>query len=107
MISNRIPFGDLESDTYDRVKATSIDIQKFLPDDDDFNLLRNRMITLTERSLVTYFPNLVDHKNVVCWHIPHMYSKQSQEKSEMVSEYTCNIEKVCNKNVLHVIVIIS
>ena len=60
-----------------------------LPNRHEHTIQRENYITLTER-MITDLPCLQFLKSVVCKHIPHQYSKEMSEKSEMVgsSPYT-------------------
>lgn len=85
MVKHRISFLQMESDEYTRTLATDIPISTFLPDDDDWSRLTERMNVLVQRILVKSIPNLAGKKEEVCWHIPHQYSEESSKKSEIVS----------------------
>lgn len=58
-----------------------------LPTRHEHHLQRENYITLTERAIVE-IPCLACLKPVVCKHIPHQYSKEMAEKSEMVLHST-------------------
>ena len=58
-----------------------------LPTRHEHHLQRENYITLTERAIVE-IPCLECLKPVVCKHIPHQYSKEMAEKSEMVLHST-------------------
>ena len=58
-----------------------------LPTHHEHHLQRKNYITLTERAIVE-IPCLAFLKPVVCKHIPHQYSKEMAEKSEMVFHST-------------------
>lgn len=58
-----------------------------LPTRHEHHLQRENYITLTERAIVE-IPCLECLKRVVCKHIPHQYSKEMAEKSEMVLHST-------------------
>jgi hypothetical protein len=80
MVKSRISFHNLESQTYERRDAVTIPLRHYLPGETDFNLLHSRMVVLTEISLVTFFVNLQQHKDIICWNIPHAFADQSKKK---------------------------
>ena len=67
-----------------------------LPSRHEHHLQRENYITLTERAVVE-IPCLSFFKPVVCKHIPHQYSKEMAEKSEMVLHITLSKKSLlCN-----------
>ena len=56
-----------------------------LPDENCQNMVTRDRIVLISRVLVTYFKAFAPLAKAVTWHIPHQFSKEMSEKSEVVS----------------------
>lgn len=78
-LSNQLPSAD---------DIRNITVSDLLPSQEDENLLKSELSSLVSRTLCTYmdaFANLD-----VEWSIPHQYSIESRQKSEIVSLFcTC------------------
>ena len=55
----------------------------FLPNISDITAVKSNMVVLVSRILTQYFPGLAPLSKVVPKHIPHRYSSQMRQKSEV------------------------
>jgi hypothetical protein len=61
-----------------------------VPNHEDYEALYADFKVLIQRALVEHIPALKDYHDLVEFHIPHPYSKESSKKSNVVSiKYTC------------------
>lgn len=82
-VENRVSGNHLSSEKPDIGDLLRMENGLCLPSGHKHHLQRENYITLTERAIVE-IPSLAFLKPVVCKHIPHLYSKEMREKSEMV-----------------------
>ena len=82
-VENRVSGNHLSSEKPDNGDLLHMENGLCLPSGHEHHLQRENYITLTERAIVE-IPSLAFLKPVVCKHIPHLYSKEMREKSEMV-----------------------
>ena len=82
-VENRVPGNHLSSAKPAADAVMQMENGVCLPTCHEHHLQRENYITLTERAIVE-IPCLAFLKPVVCKHIPHQYSKEMAEKSEMV-----------------------
>ena len=82
-VENRVSGNHLSDKKPDVDGLLQMENGQCLPSRRDHHLQRENYITLTERA-ITEIPCLAFLKPVVCKHIPHQYSKEMREKSEMV-----------------------
>ena len=66
-------------------KLMDLELSKLLPSDDSNFAVESDFITLVSRILVKYLPALSFLKDVVVHHIPHQYSQEMAQKSEVAS----------------------
>lgn len=66
-------------------KLMDLELSELLPSDDSNFAVESDFITLVSRILVKYLPAFSFLKDVVVHHIPHQYSKEMAQKSEVVS----------------------
>ena len=64
-------------------KLTEVPADYFLPQQSDIVAVKNNMVTLIGRILTQYFPALAPLSKVVPKHIPHQYSYQMSQKSDI------------------------
>lgn len=64
-------------------KAKDIPLHQFLPSPYDYEDVEHRMVQIVVRLLVDYIPFFKDVR--VQRHIPHQYSPESAQKSQVVS----------------------
>ncbi|KAJ7380525.1 hypothetical protein OS493_008990 [Desmophyllum pertusum] len=81
-VENRVSGNHLSDKKPDVDGLLQMENGQCLPSRRDHHLQRENYITLTERA-ITEIPCLAFLKPVVCKHIPHQYSKEMREKSEM------------------------
>ena len=62
-----------------------LELSKLLPSEDSNFAVESDFITLVSRILVKYLPALSFLKDVVVHHIPHQYSQEMAQKSEVAS----------------------
>ena len=62
-----------------------LELSELLPSDDSNFAVESDFITLVSRILVKYLPAFSFLKDVVVRHIPHQYSQEMAQKSEVVS----------------------
>ena len=86
-VENRVSGNHLSSAKPDADAVMQMENGVFLPTPHEHHLQRENYITLTERAIVE-IPCLACLKPVVCKHIPHQYSNEMAEKSEMVLHST-------------------
>ena len=94
IVKNRVDFNDMESLAHVKRLATSIHLSMFVPGKIEFDALRQRMVVLTERVLVTYMPNLHAYHDLITMHIPHPHSEESKNKSEIVNIFCLKLKKI-------------
>ena len=75
---------DLDS-IHPQADILSIPNDAFIPVASDHQSLYSDFKTLIKRTLVEYIPALKDFKDLVEYHIKHDYSKESEKKSNVVS----------------------
>ena len=80
---NKIPFRNLTDEN--ESLASAIPIGKIVPSQEDFESLKKRMEGIAERILADNMECFTDVK--VEQHIPHQYSEEANQKSEIVSLY--------------------
>ena len=67
------------------LQAKDIPLASYFPNKEDEDMLQMRMETMVSHILVRHVPHFRQHyKDVVTWHIPHRYSKESAVKSTLV-----------------------
>ena len=86
-VENRVSGNHLSSGKPDADAVMQMENGVFLPTRHEHHLQRENYITLTKRA-IEEIPCLACLKPVVCKHIPHQYSKEMAEKSEMVLHST-------------------
>jgi hypothetical protein len=78
-VLNEIPYSKAT------LRASDLPISTFLHNMADSEMLRERMTVLVSRILVTHLAHFkACYKDTVVWHIPHEYSMESAQKSELV-----------------------
>lgn len=82
---NRVPTVDLEVHRNNTVPALSLPLDTYLPQPEDYNALRDRMVVLVERLIVEEFAFFHAYRDVVLKHIPHKYSTEMSRQSSVVS----------------------
>ncbi len=82
---NRVPTVHLEVNRNNVVPATSLPLDVWLPQPDDYASLRYRMEVLVQRILVDEVPFFKTYADVLVRHIPHKYTKEMAEVSTIVS----------------------
>lgn len=85
-IKDRVKADDLNN-LQPQADVLTIPNSEFLPNEDDVKALKNDFQTLIQRTLVNYIPALEGYKDVVEYHIPHLYSEESAKKSKVVSVF--------------------
>ena len=86
---DRINSLHLSDDSPSPEDVESIPLHKLLPCEMDEVDLRSQMTVIVERILCTHIPFFEDVKDNIIWHIPHQYSNESAQKSEMVGLIMC------------------
>jgi len=86
---NRVSCGKTATSTA-TVKAVDIPVTAFLTSTEDYDCLKERMSVVISRILANYVPFFRQQSQV--YHVPHLYSVESAQKSELV----------CNRSVLHI-----
>ncbi len=82
---NRVPSTHLDWQT-PHTSATDIPISKFLPDKEDFQMLRCRIVTIIQRILVKHLTFFHQHfADIPVQHIQHAHSAESAEKSQVLN----------------------
>lgn len=67
------------------IAAKDLPLTTFLPSEDDRKHLRSRMETIVSRVITMHISHFNKHyRSLVNWHIPHQFSKESAQKSELV-----------------------
>ena len=84
-VENRVSGNHLSSVKPSPENLLQIENGLCLPSRHEHHLQRENYISLTERALVE-LPCLELLKSVACKHIPHQFSQQMREKSEIVRE---------------------
>ena len=79
------------------VHAVDLPVMTFLPSDDDYDVLRARMIVVAMRMLRTHLTYCVEAE--VEDHIEHEYSEQMSQKSELVNLGLFNANPSSNEGV--------
>lgn len=82
-VENRVSGNHLSDTKADADGLLQMENGLCLPSPQDHHLQRQNYITLTTRAIVE-IPCLAFLKPLVCQHIPHRYSKETREKSQMV-----------------------
>ena len=83
-VRDRVYMSQFSNDIEVRDTA-SINLQEVLPTCKDEEILRKNFAILVGRTLVKYIPCLAQHGNELGKHIPHEFSKEMSQKSEVVS----------------------
>jgi len=65
------------------LKALDIPVTAFLPSADDYDCLKERMLTVVARVLGHHIQFFRQH-SAITYHVPHKYSAESARKSELV-----------------------
>lgn len=83
---NRISFHELSTESH-TVPAKHLDLNTFIPSKHDWDTLKDRMVVLATRMLVTSgLSHIISlGEDAVTWHIPHEYSAESTCKTQLVS----------------------
>lgn len=66
-------------------KLMDLELSELLPSEDSNFAVESDFITLVSRILVKYLPAFSFFKDVVVHHVPHQYSQEMAQKSEVVS----------------------
>lgn len=82
---NRIPQPASRLLNDHKVRASSLPFEAFVVCKEEVDMLRNSHLILIQRCLVTNISCLNHLKTEVVWHIPHLYSKESSNKSETIN----------------------
>lgn len=76
--------------TLPQADILSVHNEAFVPNHEDYEALYADFKVLIQRTLVEHIPALKDYHDLVEFHIPHPYSKESSKKSNVVSiKYKC------------------
>ena len=86
----RIPTGHLSAESPPAHVIRSLPLQNFLPSEADKILLKTELQTVIKHILVNKIPELCDVD--ACWHIQHLVSAPSRQKSSIVS---CFLFQTC------------
>lgn len=84
-VHSRVSGLDLDS-THPQADILSIPNDAFIPGDQEYFDLHHDFKTLMKRTLIENVPCLENLKHLVEYHIQHQYSKQSEKKSNIVSD---------------------
>ncbi len=85
LTENRIGFLHLYDNEPTR-DASLIPLHHFLPSEEDWTMLRQRMEVIVERLIVEICDGMTEtFYDCVTYHVPHQYTKESSEKSYIVS----------------------
>lgn len=84
-VVNRVPTVHLEVHRENVIPASSLPMEVWLPEQEDYDALHLRMVVLVERLMVQELAYFDKFKDVVCYHIPHKYTKEMAQQSLVVS----------------------
>ena len=90
-VLDRVDGRDLDIDE-PQADITSLPLQTFLPSREDCDFLKKEFAVLLSRTLVDKLHFLHPYKYCIPTHIPHRYSTEASEKSEIVSISIENLE---------------
>ena len=83
---HRIPYDGSLHDMTPIEKASSLNVECFLPTENDFEMLRFRMIHIVSRIICTNLGHFQDHySDCVVQHLSHARSEASKQQSTLVS----------------------
>lgn len=82
-VENRVTHLLEDQNANKQVRAVDLPLSIFLPTQDDFNKMRERMVIVTARILVANLPFFEDCD--VERHIKHQYSSNMEQRSRVVS----------------------
>lgn len=94
-VKDRVDYSKL-SDHRDPVQLGECHLYDILPSSTDYEALKQRFTTHVSRIIVNYLGFFKDDfKNLVPSHLPHKYSSEMCQKSEVVSSYTYHFLCIC------------